>query len=139
MKIGEGSFGEVFKVKSKDDGKYYAIKRTKERYRSDADRALKVAEVCKYENIPTHDHCVALIFAWEEDGRVYIQMELGCTSLDVYAEHNPGIDEDRLWNILLDVLLVRKCRSCLFIFVLNNMIFLTVIGILLFSGFTKFT
>ena len=37
-KLGEGSFGEVFKVKSKEDGRLYAIKRSRQRFRGDIDR-----------------------------------------------------------------------------------------------------
>jgi membrane-associated tyrosine/threonine-specific cdc2-inhibitory kinase len=31
-KIGEGSFGEAFKVRSKIDGQLYAVKKAKEKY-----------------------------------------------------------------------------------------------------------
>lgn len=106
LKIGEGSFGEVYKVRSKENGRYYAIKRTKECFRSSADRDEKLAEVRKHERIPTHENCISLIHAWEQDDHVYLQMELGNTSLDVYADNNPNISEGRLWNILLDMLLV---------------------------------
>ena len=37
-KLGEGSFGEVFKVISKEDGKLYAIKRSRQRFRGGVDR-----------------------------------------------------------------------------------------------------
>jgi hypothetical protein len=36
--IGEGSFGEVFRARYKETGQYYAVKRSKERFRSDCDR-----------------------------------------------------------------------------------------------------
>lgn len=34
-KLGEGSFGEVFKVKSKEDGLYYAVKKSKQFYKGE--------------------------------------------------------------------------------------------------------
>ena len=37
-RLGVGSFGEVFKVRSKEDGKLYACKRTLLRYRGEGDR-----------------------------------------------------------------------------------------------------
>ena len=37
-KIGEGSFGEAFKVISRIDGQYYAIKKAKEKYLGIKDR-----------------------------------------------------------------------------------------------------
>jgi len=38
--IGEGSFGEVFRARYKETGVYYAVKRSKERFRSDLDRCV---------------------------------------------------------------------------------------------------
>lgn len=37
-KLGEGSFGEAFKVRSKIDGQLYAVKKAKERYLGYKDR-----------------------------------------------------------------------------------------------------
>jgi hypothetical protein len=37
-RIGEGSFGEVFKVRCKETGLYYAVKRSKELFRGYSDR-----------------------------------------------------------------------------------------------------
>lgn len=105
-KIGEGSFGEVYKVRSKEDGLYYAIKRSKECFRGECDREDKIAEVYKHERIPHHENIISLLNAWEQDDYVYMQMELGETSLELYAEANHDIPEQHLWNILLDMLLV---------------------------------
>ncbi len=46
-KIGEGTFGEAFKVRSRIDGRFYAIKRAKESYLGFKDREAKLAEVYK--------------------------------------------------------------------------------------------
>lgn len=46
-KIGEGCFGEAFSVKSKVDGRFYAIKKSKERYSGLGDRTRKLEEVKK--------------------------------------------------------------------------------------------
>jgi membrane-associated tyrosine/threonine-specific cdc2-inhibitory kinase len=37
-KIGEGSFGEAFKVRSRQDGRLYAVKKAKEQYLGYKDR-----------------------------------------------------------------------------------------------------
>ena len=37
-KIGAGAFGEVFKVRCKEDGKLYAVKRSRDRFRGESDR-----------------------------------------------------------------------------------------------------
>ena len=36
--IGSGCFGEVFSARSRLDGRMYAIKKSRQRFRSDADR-----------------------------------------------------------------------------------------------------
>ena len=36
--IGCGSFGKVYKVKSKEDGQYYAVKKSREQFKGHADR-----------------------------------------------------------------------------------------------------
>jgi len=44
-KIGEGSFGEAFKVRSRVDGNLYAIKKAKSKYLGFRDREQKLSEV----------------------------------------------------------------------------------------------
>lgn len=103
-KIGSGSFGDVFKVKSREDGKYYAVKVSRERFRGKLDREEKLNEVCKHEQLPDHDHLVKLYRAWEEKNRLYIQTELCATSLSALAETDHEISEDTVWRYLVDLL-----------------------------------
>lgn len=63
-------------MKSKDDNKWYAVKRTIEPFRNSSDRELKLREVQKHELLPKHPNLVEFIRAWEERGRLYIQTEL---------------------------------------------------------------
>lgn len=46
-KLGEGSFGEAFKVKSRENGLYYAVKKAKQKYLGYRDREQKLSEVHK--------------------------------------------------------------------------------------------
>ncbi|XP_071037189.1 membrane-associated tyrosine- and threonine-specific cdc2-inhibitory kinase [Parasteatoda tepidariorum] len=103
-KLGSGSFGDVFKVKSKDDGKYYAVKRAKEKFAGKADRSRKLQEVQKHEKLPYHPNCVKFYSAWEEKQILYIQTELCSSSLSQYAETNHDIPEKTIWKYLIDLL-----------------------------------
>lgn len=75
-KLGGGSFGEVFQVCSRDDGKMYAVKKSLQHFRGEKDRRLKLAEVEKHEQLPHHPNCVQFHQAWEEKHKLYIQTEL---------------------------------------------------------------
>ncbi|XP_033126288.1 membrane-associated tyrosine- and threonine-specific cdc2-inhibitory kinase-like [Anneissia japonica] len=103
-KLGEGSFGEVFQVKSKEDGKIYAVKRSRDRFRGEADKRRKLAEVQKLEALSRHPNCVEFHQAWAEKGHLYIQTEICQTSLEHFTDTNHDITEDKAWEILIDLL-----------------------------------
>ncbi|KHN85935.1 Membrane-associated tyrosine- and threonine-specific cdc2-inhibitory kinase wee-1.3, partial [Toxocara canis] len=93
----------VFRVKSKDDNKWYAVKRTIQPFRSLRDRDLKLREVQKHELLPKHPNLVEFICAWEEEGRLFIQTELCEYSLADYSEREHNISEEQLWFWLADL------------------------------------
>ncbi|XP_055695105.1 membrane-associated tyrosine- and threonine-specific cdc2-inhibitory kinase [Lutzomyia longipalpis] len=107
-KIGEGSFGEVFKVRSREDGLLYAVKKSKQYFRSESYREERLLEVKRHEEFSSHDHCVTLYRAWEENDRLYIQMELCQSSLESYVMEHSNIPESTTWSFLLDLLLALK-------------------------------
>ncbi|XP_022238846.1 membrane-associated tyrosine- and threonine-specific cdc2-inhibitory kinase-like isoform X2 [Limulus polyphemus] len=107
-KLGAGSFGEVFKVRSKEDGRRYAVKKSRQRFRGESDRQRKLEEVKKHEQLPKHSNCIRFVKAWEEKQHLYIQTELCETSLSNYAEQNHEIPESVVWNYLVDLLLAVK-------------------------------
>ncbi|KAL4224976.1 Protein kinase [Mactra antiquata] len=102
--LGVGSFGEVFKVKSKEDGKLYAVKKSRDRFRGQSDRRRKLEEVAKQEKLPPHQNCVRIHKAWEERQHLYLLVELCKTSLSNYAESHHEISEQFIWNFLVDLL-----------------------------------
>lgn len=103
-KLGEGSFGEVMEVKSVENGQRYAVKRSREKFRSEADRRRKLDEVNKLEQLPKHPNCLEFTKAWEENHRLYIQTELCSMSLQEYMDSTDGIPEVKVWSILIDLL-----------------------------------
>ncbi|KAG7492194.1 hypothetical protein MATL_G00011900 [Megalops atlanticus] len=103
--LGRGSFGEVYKVLSLQDGKHYAIKRSVQRFRGDRDRQRSVREARNHERLGRHPHILGFQAAWEERGHLYIQTELCCTSLLMHAEAQPSnTDESVAWAYLCDLL-----------------------------------
>jgi len=102
--LGCGSFGKVYKVKSKEDGKYYAVKKSREKFKGHSDRVRKLEEVAKHEELPDHRNFVKFYRAWEERQRLYIQIELCQMSLSTYAEKHHNIPEEVIWQFLIDLL-----------------------------------
>jgi membrane-associated tyrosine/threonine-specific cdc2-inhibitory kinase len=102
--LGCGSFGKVYKVKSKEDGKYYAVKKSREKFKGHSDRVRKLEEVAKHEELPEHRNFVKFYRAWEERQRLYIQIELCQMSLSTYAEKHHNIPEEVIWQFLIDLL-----------------------------------
>lgn len=105
-RLGHGSYGEVFKVRSKEDGRLYAIKRSMSPFRGPKDRARKLAEVGGHEKVGQHPRCVRLEQAWEEGGILYLQTELCGPSLQQHCEAwGTGLPEAQVWGYLRDTLL----------------------------------
>ncbi|XP_046859290.1 membrane-associated tyrosine- and threonine-specific cdc2-inhibitory kinase-like [Xenia sp. Carnegie-2017] len=102
-KLGQGSFGEVFKVESKEDGCLYAVKKSRVRFRGEYDRQQRLDEVKKHEKLRQHPNCVKLIKAWEERGQLYIQTELCDMSLTDFCDKHTKIEERFVWDILVDL------------------------------------
>nr|XP_020666278.1 membrane-associated tyrosine- and threonine-specific cdc2-inhibitory kinase [Pogona vitticeps]XP_020666279.1 membrane-associated tyrosine- and threonine-specific cdc2-inhibitory kinase [Pogona vitticeps] len=103
-RLGRGSFGEVYKVRCKEDGQLYAVKRSVEPFRGEGDRQRKLAEVRKHERVGHHPNCVSFIQAWEERGQLYIQTELCPGSLLQYCEQYGPLPEWQVQAFLWDLL-----------------------------------
>lgn len=101
--MGVGSFGEVWKVQSKEDGKLYAVKKSRDRFRGDFDRKQRLEEVNKSERIRGHCNCVYFYKAWEELDYLYLQYELCEMSLKDYAEKVQTVEEKEIWKMIVDL------------------------------------
>ncbi|CAD6192845.1 unnamed protein product [Caenorhabditis auriculariae] len=104
-KIGEGSFGDVFCVRSLEDHRNYAVKVSIEVFRNTTDRAKKLREVENHMRLPKHTNIVEFVKSWEEKGRLYIQTELCERSLLSYCMQNHKISDKTIWKIFVDLLL----------------------------------
>ncbi|CAM5158528.1 unnamed protein product [Natator depressus] len=111
--LGRGSFGEVYKVRSKEDGRLYAVKRSVEPFRGAGDRQRKLAEVRKHERVGRHPNCVSFVRAWEERGQLYIQTELCPASLLQHCEGRGTLPEGQVRACLWDLLqALRHLHAC---------------------------
>lgn len=98
----------MFKVRSKEDGCLYAVKKSRDKFRGDADRKYKLEEVNKHELLKCHPNCVKFVKAWEERQHLYIQTELCEMSLKDYLEKNDTTLETVVWGFLVDLCLGLK-------------------------------
>ncbi|XP_053327323.1 membrane-associated tyrosine- and threonine-specific cdc2-inhibitory kinase [Spea bombifrons] len=104
-KLGRGSFGEVYKVRSREDGALYAVKRSVSPFRGESDRQRKLQEVRKHERVGQHPNCVRFVRAWEEKRLLYLQTELCACSLQQLSEEAGGpLPPRQAWNIMCDLL-----------------------------------
>lgn len=77
-------------VLSLQDGHHYAVKRSVQRFRGNSERNRSMREAQNHERLCPHPHILGFVAAWEEGCRLYIQMELCCTSLLLHAEAQPS-------------------------------------------------
>jgi serine/threonine protein kinase len=103
--IGAGSFGVVYKARSRADNQWYAVKRARKSYGGAMDRRRAHAEIAHFQRVlqPTDrtnaEHCVNLVAAWEQDGYLFLQTELcECGSLQRYLmSRQDALSEELIW------------------------------------------
>ncbi|CAG9828335.1 unnamed protein product [Diabrotica balteata] len=104
-KVGEGTFGIVYKATNKFSNTKYAIKK----FKSTTPSNMKYAEIRNNEKVGINQNCVKFYMAWEECEEVYMMVEVCQMSLLDYAEKN-SIQELMLWDCLFDI-----CKALLYL------------------------
>ena len=103
--LGIGYFGEVLKVRSKDDGKTYVVKKVMPQYTGVSDiGSFPLEEVKMQAKLQDHPNCVKIIYVWEESDILYIQTEMWQTDLNCLAHKNHNILERLICGYLVDML-----------------------------------
>jgi len=109
--IGNGVFGTVYKVRSRKDGSFYAIKRSRRQFRGAYDKNKMLREVdamqalSKTEDLESIATIVKYLSYWVEDYHVCIQMELCDFSVEnMLASSSVFTDKDTM-DLLHDILL----------------------------------
>lgn len=99
-KVAQGSFGQVFKAISKDDGKIYAIKKF---LTESHPKRTSYKEIQNMEKILPHFNIIRYIMSWEEQGEIYSVMEACQLSLGQYTYVVNQVPEAQLLEILNDI------------------------------------
>ena len=112
-KIGEGSFFEVFQAKCKRTRNLFAIKRSKNAFRSKNDRSKYMSEVNSLVSAGSNNpHIVEMFNCWQEDAHFFIQLEYCMCTLTEHVKRLPVIQETFARRVLHEVALgLRQIHS----------------------------
>ncbi|XP_065215514.1 membrane-associated tyrosine- and threonine-specific cdc2-inhibitory kinase-like [Planococcus citri] len=101
-RIGQGSFGMVYKVTCKETEEKCAVKIS--RVNGIYNWKESVEKLLIYEKVSKHENIVKLYNAWIEDDALYTQMELCRKSLLQFILDNVHMEEHHTWNVMIDIL-----------------------------------
>ncbi|CAL5975686.1 Kinase [Hexamita inflata] len=108
--LGEGSFGKVYKVQSKKDNAYYAMKEISYGQMKAKEKELLVSEVNLLRKLE-HTSIVRYIDRYQDKARciMYIVMEFcGAGDLSKYIKQckqaHKYMDEEQVWSVFLQIL-----------------------------------
>lgn len=104
--VGETKTSEVFRVKHRQTGETFAVKRSRKRFRSKLQRERCLREIQSVAALPEHDNIVAQYRAWQEGGHFYIQMDYcdgGSLQQYLQSENTHRISENDIWKVVLDI------------------------------------
>ena len=101
-KLGDGSFGEVYKVKDANTNLFYAVKRVKLPGRK-RHSFQENKEVLSIRVLGDHINLVKLHHVWENYSYIFMQFELCSSSLKTFLGNNGPITQSNLWWMIRDI------------------------------------
>jgi cyclin-dependent kinase-like len=106
-KIGEGTYGEVYKAIHLETGKQVAIKKFKDSYDDEYVRKTALREIRILKELK-HDHVVNLYEVFRDQGKILLVFEyVDRTVLDEIDKNSNGLDElgakKIIWQLLRSV------------------------------------
>ncbi|KAI8890524.1 kinase-like protein [Backusella circina FSU 941] len=105
-RLDSGEYSDVWKARDNQND-VSAIKKLKVSFMSWDHRWEQITEVEHLLKLQHSKHCVQLLNAWEQEGYLYLQMEL-CTrgSLERYIQlHHRKISHDIIWDMMYEIAL----------------------------------
>ena len=92
-------------MKSKRNGRFYAVKIAKEMYIGEHDRTQRLEEVRKHEMLPHHRNIVKFYKSWEDGDKLHQMFELCQSTLSEQMMARQGrMPEDKVWAYTVDLL-----------------------------------
>lgn len=103
-KIGEGTYGEVYKARHEETGKQVAIKKFKDSYDDEYVRKTALREIRILKELK-HDHVVNLIEVFRDQGKIMLVFEyVDHTVLDEIESNPNGLNELEAKKIIWQLL-----------------------------------
>ena len=102
-KLGDGSFGDVYKMKDSNSSLYYAVKRIKHSGRIKHRNIQENTEVLNIRLLGDHLNLVRLHHVWEDHSYLFMQFDLCSTSLRTFLVANGPVPQSNLWWMLRDI------------------------------------
>ncbi|GAB4813157.1 hypothetical protein N2152v2_000203 [Parachlorella kessleri] len=106
--LGRTHLSEVFKVRHRQTGELFAVKRSRRRFKSKLHRERCLREISAVSALPAHPNIVGQYRAWQEGGHFYIQMDLcdgGSLHQLIAAAEAEGslLSEEEVWTVAWEV------------------------------------
>lgn len=102
--IGQTKTSEVFKVRHRQTGEIFAVKRSRRRFRTKLQRERCLREIRAVAELSPHPNIVSQYRAWQEGGHFYLQMDY-CSggSLHQMIQSSGPLSDVMLWGVAFDI------------------------------------